>query len=444
VIKYQKKCFFLFLWLVTIASYIIVGTEFFSNVLAETAIWNISATYLKQFNSPIPIGENSIIPYKINMAASGRVKITEPEGASSVVDILNIESNGFSRVFALNEVGQYNVEESYTLTISSPALGESKNFSNNVKWSYYNSTPALTEFRLEDMYIDNYTYSILPSDTLDIVSITPAIGRPGDDGEIKIKTLRTIKKGEIVSVSITINSQWHKISSIIPSSIQGIIQLKAGWNLISFPVAKCFYEGVYPDDQPRCIQPVNIKDLGFNTLAEWFSSVLKPNNSWSMVIGQNGAMNSSLPGQFNTLKYMSPSSGYWVKIKAGTINATLSINGQIFDTECSIPLMEGWNLVGYPTTVGYYDTTHPDIPWVTEWVKVEKPIMAHILESISGIYSQVIGEHGAYDPSLPLEFSSMNYIAPGLAYWVKMKEARDLIYPSGEAGKTVSVVHVRH
>lgn len=442
MVIYSKRCFSCFLWSIIILSYIIAGAEFSMRAFAGTAIWDISFTYIKQFSGPIP--RILKMPYKIYIVASGRIEVISPEKVSSVVNISSIESSGFSQIFALNEVGEYQIEESYVLTISSPTFVESRVFAYKDVWSFYNSTSALVEFRLEDMYIDNYTYNALPSDFLKILSIAPSVNRPGDTFEITISTSRAIKEGETVPISITINADWHKISSIATSSTQGTIQLKSGWNLVSFPVSKCFYEGTPPVDQPECIELVNVKNLGFNTLAEWFDSVLKPDNAWHIVIGKNGAMDNSLPHELHSLDYISPCSGYWVKIKEEVSDVTLSISGQIFDLECGIPLLEGWNLVGYPVTLGYYDTMHPDIPWVKEWLKVEPPVMATILKGITGMYSLVLGEHGAYNPNFPTEFSSLHYIAPGLAYWVKMNEARDLIYPSGKVGGTASFTSVRH
>ena len=126
---------------------------------------------------------------------------------------------------------------------------------------------------------------------------------------------------------------------------------------------------------------------------------------------------------------MSPLSGYWVKIKEGIGDATMSLSGSTFDLGNSMPLLEGWNLVGCPIGVGYHDmATAPDVPGVTKWIKVDPPVVDHVFDSIRSKYSMIIGQRGAYNPDLPPAFSSIRYIVPNDAFWIKMKEAAELIY----------------
>ena len=208
-------------------------------------------------------------------------------------------------------------------------------------------------------------------------------------------------------------------------------QLKDGWNHISFFINRCFYNGFVPTDQPDCVEKVDIiNTLGKSSLADWFSSVLTPSDSWEMVIGQNGAMASNLPPAFHSLKYMSPISGYWVKIKSGTGVATLSITGPSYDPDCAIRLVVGWNQIGFPLDKGYHDTPNPptNMPWVTNWQKVEPPAAGYVFKSIQGKYDMVIGEYGAYNPSLPVDFSSLRHIASGCGYWIKLKQDVNLKY----------------
>lgn len=227
---------------------------------------------------------------------------------------------------------------------------------------------------------------------------------------------------------------WDGNSYDMLQSRNGIF-LDPGWNLISFSVRKCFYEGNPPADQPACVELVNIRDLGFNSLADWFSSVIMPYGVWRMVIGLNGAMDATLPNVFHTLKYMSPTSGYWVRIDENRGSANLYLEGAPFDPGCRIHLQKDWNLAGYPLTTGYYDTDPPPyVPGVTNWVKVDPPVAEYVFRSIAGKYSMIIGEYGAYDPALPPAFSSLKYVAPGGAYWIKMNTEADLVYSPPGAG----------
>jgi len=207
-----------------------------------------------------------------------------------------------------------------------------------------------------------------------------------------------------------------------------VVNMSIGWNLMSFPVNKCFYQGDPPTNQPACVELVDIADLGFTALADWFDSVMS--EEWLMVIGVDGVMDSTLPPTSHSLKYMSPCLAYWVKL-AG--NSSMSSNGQLFDPDCAIPLPTGWSMVGYPLNVAYYDTdsppSDPDVLMEgTAWVKVDRPVGAYVFASIAGKYSLVTGEHGVYDPALSPLSSSLRYISPGTGYWIKMNEEADLKY----------------
>lgn len=208
--------------------------------------------------------------------------------------------------------------------------------------------------------------------------------------------------------------------------------LKQGWNLISLPISKCFYQGETPVGQPGCVELINISHLGYKSLAEWFSSVITPNDAWLMVIGPDGAMDRALPEAFNSLKCISPIHAYWVKIKEDTYGAILSLDNQRFDLRYPITLSAGWNMVGCPLNEGYYDTDSPpqlNVPTGTSWVKVEPPAAEYVFGSIKGEYDIIMGAYGAYDPNLPSEFSSLRFIAPGHGLWIKMNKAAELIYP---------------
>ena len=213
-------------------------------------------------------------------------------------------------------------------------------------------------------------------------------------------------------------------------------EMSAGWNLVSFSVNKCFYYGSKPNNQPSCVELVDVAKLGFGSLAEWLSSVITPSNGWQMVIGMEGAMDSSLPAVFHSLKYMSPCSGYWIKIKGGLSDANISIFGNLFDPKCPIPLLEGWNLIGYPLDIGYHDTAlSPNIPWVNKWQQANPPVADYVFKSIRHNYNMIIGEFGAYNPELPPTFSSLRYIVPGQGYWIKVKQNVNLVY--SEAGEAL-------
>ena len=255
----------------------------------------------------------------------------------------------------------------------------------------------------------------------------------GEQGNIDINNINITDP----TLPYTVTEEAFVVMDIdAPSTYQFTMNLDVGYNLISFPISHCFYEGQPPANQPDCVEFVNIADLGYSTMAGWLNSVLTPNNpvgsAWRIVVGANGAMDSTIGSQFHSLKYMSPSEGYWVKITEEADGAVLVLDGPLFDTDCVIDLPEGWSLVGYPRMVGYYDTASPpaiDAPEGTTWVKVNAPVAEYVFESIDDSYRIIIGENGAYDPNIGPEFSSLHYVAPGSAFWIKMDNVAALQYP---------------
>lgn len=435
MIKHSKGISFYLLILFIVFSYIIFGTELFVGIFAEDATEKI------KFEFQGTLSEEDIshltYPVKISIDVSCKIEVITPGNEIMELNFPNIQSNGtstcFSQIFVLDEMGEYQFKETYKMILSNSILNINQTFilesGESEKIINDNPLSTLVEFRLIDMYINNYDYNVSPEE-IEIL-IDPTVARPGDTVIAKIK-IEYLKGGE--PALITIFADWHKISSvIIPPATQKNIQLKTGWNLITIPVAKCFYEGCYPVNLPEYIEPVNIKSLGFNYLAEWFGSVLKPCESWSMLIGEDGAMSSYLDPELHSLKYISPLKGYWVKIKDGIVGAVLSLDGLPFHTTNPIALKEGWNLVGYPIYKGYCDEEPlEDMLWITSWEKVNGPVAKHVFKSIENKYSMIIGESGIYNPVLSEEFNSLHYILPSSAYWVKAKEAIIIIPESGQ------------
>lgn len=212
-----------------------------------------------------------------------------------------------------------------------------------------------------------------------------------------------------------------------------MIKLKPGWNFFSFPVNKCFYKGKPPTDQPANVELVNIEDLGFKTMADWFNSTIisekKLDKVWEILIGPNGTIVNSVSSLANNISHISPCTGYQVKIKKDAGDVYLSIKGPIFEPKNPIKLSKGWNMIGYPIRTGYYGSGIPPTGMeLDKWVKVDKPVAKHVFSSIEGKYSMIFGYNGFYCPEFPPELNSLRYIAPGYAYWINMKEPAKLIY----------------
>ena len=182
-------------------------------VLAGEKTWDISYEP-EPLVVPVPIGPGIEIDVSISLDASGTVRVTDPAGVASTVTIPKNDI-GFSHIFPMPEIGEYSIKETYTLVFSSlDIIPDLESFTRTDEWKYDNSDPKLMEFRLEDTYVDEYSMNITPPNTLEVVSIIPSTARPGDTGIMKIRTLRDIQIGEIISVVLT--ARWHKSSSLTP------------------------------------------------------------------------------------------------------------------------------------------------------------------------------------------------------------------------------------
>jgi hypothetical protein len=242
------------------------------------------------------------------------------------------------------------------------------------------------------------------------------------------------------------------------------IHMCEGWNMISFPVARCYYDPnippfVPPDPAilPAGTELVDITTLGQSSLADWFTSVLTANcgewgpenHPWRMVIGAlpGGAafiMDSEKDQSVNTLQFISPGYAYWVNIKAEACGANLTLEGKILPPNTPLDyLKKGWNYVGYLSDVSFYNTSLPNEEnlYVTDQVWEEKPapVAEYVLASITDDHTpkyQMVqgaycgGESIVYNPTIPVDFNTLNFFAVGNGYLIKLYEDATLIYPS--------------
>lgn len=96
----------------------------------------------------------------------------------------------------------------------------------------------------------------------------------------------------------------------------------------------------------------------------------------------------------------------------------------ITDLEINIDLRQGWNLVSVPLNNLWYVNPPPDIDLQEGKVNIPVPDLSEVLNSIAGQYELVrsIDEEGekSYDPALPNDQNSLNYLSGGHGYWIKM------------------------
>ena len=203
------------------------------------------------------------------------------------------------------------------------------------------------------------------------------------------------------------------------------IPLHAGWNLISFSIKTCFYEGDAPDVAlfPGSIM-TPVEDIG-----EVFASI---DGLYEVVRSFDGEAHTYDPAvdpSFNDLKYVAGGYGYWIKM---TDAGTLVVNGIRAAATDALTLNTSWNLVGYwHPDVRYVGSMPLDVafpPDVDGYVQVTD--MNEVLSSIDGDYGVVRsfdGEAHTYDPMLG-NWNDLDYLGPGYGMWIKMKTVGLLHY----------------
>jgi len=166
------------------------------------------------------------------------------------------------------------------------------------------------------------------------------------------------------------------------------IELKAGWNLISFDVQ--------PADGrlPEVLESI----AGSYKLVQGFDPVL------------GGLTFDPELMEFSTLYEMDGKHGYWVWVEE---DCALTVRGRELAERQRLSLRTGWNLISYL----------PDEP---------RPV-AEALRSMEGKYERVVGwEPGVgsvtYDPALPGPLCELQEMKPGRGYWVRMREPGVLVY----------------
>ena len=167
-----------------------------------------------------------------------------------------------------------------------------------------------------------------------------------------------------------------------------ILDLKAGWNLVSFYV--------------------QAEDMTTATVLEPIWDQLE------QIKNLNKSYDPGLPSFLNTLTDLNVSDGYWLKVTDAVI---LDIAGAVLE-EVSMSVKKGWNLVGYPAAPGDDGDVSP---------KDE-------LVSLGNTLVQIKHLTGSYDSSLPPFLNTLSTMTAGLGYWLNV--SKDGTWAVG-AGSTV-------
>ena len=157
------------------------------------------------------------------------------------------------------------------------------------------------------------------------------------------------------------------------------IALSAGWNIISFNV------------EPWYMNMDSILSLQMSS-----SNLIK-------VINEGGGFMQNIPGVgwLNTIGNMATTEGYYTKVQ--NID-TIIINGNIVNNPYTIPLQQGWNIMGYPQY-------QPDSA-----LSIFQPLIS------AGTLIKVINESGGFIQYIPgvgwLDYITL--LEPGEGYYIKV------------------------
>jgi len=191
--------------------------------------WEITYEYAPQppgsgVPSPVELSEGTVLSLPISVSASATIRVTSPGGITQTHVVSNIDGSGFSHTFVMGEIGEYDVNEEYILTLQDTIFtGAMKTFASIATWNYNNSSLGGALFELKDMYITNYDGQLV-SDVLEVLPpILPDPCRPDDpddtddpDGtiNISIRTTRDIADGDNLLDLISLKADWYKKSSL--------------------------------------------------------------------------------------------------------------------------------------------------------------------------------------------------------------------------------------
>jgi hypothetical protein len=381
-----------------------------ARVCAESITWEISCDYSNPFPpiyEPIFAGASITIPFFLK--AHGTVKITAPSDATTVLRFDSIEPGCASAAFVMNETGQYRIKESYDLTID--GVGIIQLFRGAHTWYYDNQEPGLALFQIDDTYLDNYLFDVMPRDAVEITAQSP--GRLGEPIPVKILVLRDFDVGDRVIDSLSFKALWHKSSSINANGIAmrsfGPVDL-----LLTDPEGRMIhkYESTIP--------AATYTEADLNGDGELDDRVFIPD---------------AAKGVYSVAVYPEPNAEptqtYTLEIVYADRSTTLAESVEIQDIPIEpyvfffLPrshVRQGQNLISLP--IQPLDT-----------------IVDSVLSSMDGKYDSVwrydpIQGWLRYFPDAP-EASDLWRMGSGAGYWIIMKEPWPLVVPGVEPGPVI-------
>ncbi len=203
------------------------------------------------------------------------------------------------------------------------------------------------------------------------------------------------------------------------------IPLSVGWNLISFPIARCWHVGSPPGGS---FLP-GTEFVPVASVGEAFAGIAGRYDLIRSFDGQGfHDYDPALPAYLNDLTYVAGGHGYWIRMSEA---AVLTLEGRAVAPSASLGLRAGWNLAGYwagdvrylgslPTVSFPPGVTYTQVPGVAEIFPGPAP-------SLEAVWSHDANGDHTYEAgnSSP---SPLTYGGPGYGYWLKTSVPAALQY----------------
>lgn len=182
------------------------------------------------------------------------------------------------------------------------------------------------------------------------------------------------------------------------NTVDQVVDFTTGWNMISFAV--------------------ELEDMGMMNIM----NPLVENETLVKMIDENGNIIEEMPwGWVDNIVEMMLTEGYYVKVSA---DDAITVNGEFVLYPYTIPLMEGWNMIGYPSMIPQNSTE----------------IMTDLMENEALV--KVIDQEGNIMEEMPWGWiDNIVTFNPGQGYYVKVNQATDLIIDDPEASKNLSAAY---
>jgi len=326
-------------------------------------------------------GENTVVPLNRNVfPGSGQVTFTvitnefwQIEESETWLDVYPDLGTGSSVITVTFDTNASKIQRIGTLTFKDPLPpffpdvqftvtqsglyydrvwdGNPQNSMNIfIDSATYKGEPIYTGYEIGIFDVDNSRSEICvgvgtvdtvitSASVLEIIVAADEISSPEKDGysegnEIIYKFYNHYAMQEITNIHADYNPAYDEVFTSTGTALVGLygsdkvfqtVSMISGWNIISFHVT--------PDD----LDMLNIMDP------------LITSGELVKVLDEAGGFIQNIPGYgwINTIGDMANTEGYYVNVSANTLHTT---EGLPVLLPYSIPLLSGWNIIGYPVT----------------------------------------------------------------------------------------------